>query len=229
MNHILPSTMGPRRRNRSSSPAGDGVPRTATEFAALYDDHAHPLYMLAHLLCQDGSTADAVFVVAMSKLGTRPGALASDPRTQRRHLAAGLWQAVCSPPADGPRPPTRAPTERGGPGTHESAGAAAQPPPVQPPPACTTQEALLGLTLLGGHTYQEAAHLIGLAPDAAARQLRAALVTKRRQAGSPRADRATSLPSTPTPTADARGAGARGTGARGRDAAYRTEPERGGR
>ncbi|MFE4857890.1 hypothetical protein [Streptomyces sp. NPDC056670] len=43
----------------------------------------------------------------------------------------------------------------------------------------------MGLTLLGGHTYDEAAHLIGMAPGVVARQLREALRAERRHAGVP--------------------------------------------
>ncbi|WP_167161014.1 hypothetical protein [Streptomyces sp. MBT27] len=168
MNHILPNTVPLREHSRSAPGRGDRGRRTSTELGALYDRHAHPLYELAHLLCQDTSAADDVFVVAMSRLGNLPGAAEEDPRAQRRHLAAGLWRAACTPLASEPRAATRPP--------------AVQPLPTRPP---APREALLGLTLLGGHTYQEAANLIGLTPAVAARQLRAALLIERTERGAP--------------------------------------------
>ncbi|WP_328307180.1 hypothetical protein OG432_02345 [Streptomyces sp. NBC_00442] len=151
-------------------------PRTGGQFGEAYDQHAEPLFALARLLCEDNRKASSAFVTAMACLGAHPHDLADDPRCQRRRLAEELWRAAGCPPQ---YPDRSVRPAISGPAADQRKGIRSRPSPsVSPESFCSTEQALLGLVLLGGHTYREAADLLDLPPDAAAQQLREALLAE---------------------------------------------------
>ncbi|NEB79120.1 hypothetical protein G3I40_28450 [Streptomyces sp. SID14478] len=151
---------------------------SADALGALYDRHAAELYTLACLLCEDNNAAQETFVEAMSR-----GALVGDgdagPREQRRRLVVELWDAIRARAVRRRRPrhgfADAAPRARGR-GDGDGQGKT-----LCPAPACGTKKALLGVTLLGGHTYQQAAELFGLEAGVAARHLREELRAQHRE------------------------------------------------
>ncbi|MEU8967247.1 hypothetical protein AB0C89_36925 [Streptomyces sp. NPDC048491] len=173
MNHTLQHVNAFTLSEGGSGPFCDdrGRQTTADEFGAAYDAHAQPLYSLAQLLCEDDHTADEVFVRAMTRLAALPLAIAGDPCAQRRRLAAELFRAACSP--DGPRRHSNTAQRRHRARKRDAPTRNPRTDPHVPP--CGRRQALLGLTLLGGHTYDQAAALLDLDPSLAAHHLHEAL------------------------------------------------------
>lgn len=137
--------------------------------SALYDRHGDALFSLAMLLCQDVDRA--VDVVAATVAQACATASEGTPDEERRRLAAALWHRCGGD--------TAASASRWDKVLHSRAHASGR--------SSEQEQSLLGLVLLGCHTYQQAAALIGVQPSSAARQLRSIL---RRAADTPIVGRA---------------------------------------
>ncbi len=126
-----------------------------------YDQHGDALFSFALLLYRDADlAADAVVATLTRASATAPGRC---PDARRRYLAADLLTVCAVRP--GPKFGQRAPTAR------------PRSPGSRPALADQSQQglALLGLVLLGGHSYGQAAALRGQSASSVAVQLRALL------------------------------------------------------
>ncbi|MFD8061978.1 hypothetical protein [Streptomyces cyaneofuscatus] len=148
----------PRSALRSSRPSTLRTP--GQEALADYDQHGDALFSLALLLYRDADLAADAVVATLTRASATSG---RGPDARRRHLAADLLTIR------GVRPGPK--FRRSAPIAHPHA------PDIPPTLADEPRQslALLGLVMFGGHSYGQAAALLGRPASSAADQLRTLL------------------------------------------------------